>query len=381
MKKSWKLLMNSALVLIMLAIFLTGCAKKEAEPIYIGMANPMTGDNAWIGETKVRGVELAVEQANAAGGIEGREIKLVIEDDQGNPTQAVNVAKKLAGDDRIVAVIGHWNSSCALAAIDTYAAAGIPLLSDAASTQLSNKSKYFFRTCLTDDQLGRQMAHYMFEIMGHKNIATMYPNNDYGVGLNASFTDEFKSIGGTILTEEAYFEGTTSKDFTPQLTKIKEMNPDAIMLEGYYTEGALIMQQARKNLNMLLPFYGTDAINSEELITLGGDSVEGVTFMGFFDPQRDLEGIPEFVAAFNKKYNREPDTFGALAYDSANIVIEAMKKNGPTREGILTFLNDVEDFPGVAGPTTFFDSGDVDRQVTLLTIKNGKIVPADIQFK
>ncbi len=381
MKTNWRIIVILAVVTGLFASVIgTGCSPKAAEPIYIGMANPMTGDNAWIGETKVRGVELAVELANKNGGIDGREIKLVIEDDQGNPTQAVNVAKKLAGDEKILAVIGHWNSSCALAAIETYTEAGLPLLSDAASTQLSNSSDFFFRTCATDDQLARQMAQFMFEKKGHKNVAVLYPNNDYGVGANASFSDEFKKLGGTVLAEEAYFEGATSKDFTPQLTKVKGLNPDGIFLGGYYTEGALIMQQSRTNLDLQVPFYGTDAINSQELVTLGGDSVEGVTFVGFFDATRDLPGVKEYVEAFKAKYDMEPDTFGSLAFDSANLVIEAIRQNGATREGITKYLEEVEDFPGVCGPTTFLESGDVDRFVTLLTIKDGVIVTNDTQF-
>lgn len=359
-----------------------GCGSgggSKGGPIYLGMANPMSGDNAWIGETKVRAVELAVKMVNEKGGIDGREVKVVIEDDQGNPSQAANVAKKLAADSRILSVIGHWNSSCALAAISTYTQYKVPLITDAASQQLSNSSPYMFRICLTDDQVGRQLARYVFEKKGHRKIATLYPNNDFGVGINKAFCEEFKALGGTVLTEEAYFEGT-SKDFTPQLTKIKQLNPEAIFLGGYYTEAALICQQARDKLAMSVPFYGSDGINSEDLIKLGGKSVEGVTFVGYFHPLREFPGTREFVAAFQKEYGREPDTFGALAFDSANMILEAIRKNGASREGIRQYLHEVKGFPGVAGPTSFFDSGDCDRQITLLTIKDGKIMPAEVQF-
>lgn len=358
---------------------LAGCRPKapSAEAIYIGMVNPMSGDNAWVGETKVRAVRLAVNLANEAGGIDGREIRLLIEDDAGDAAQGVNMAEKVAADVRVVGVIGHWYSTVALAALPTYTRAGIPLITDAASEQLSNSSRYMFRICLTDNQMGRQVARYMYEMMGHRTVATMYPMVDFGVGVNRAFTTEFRALGGTIVAEEGYMEGT--RDYSPQLTRLNRLAPDAVFLGGYYTEGALILQQAeREGLNV--PFYGTDGLNAEDIVSLGGRSVEGVKFVGFFHPDLRYAGTQAFVDAFRKEYGMEPDSWAALAFDSANLILEGIRQRGATREGVRAFLAEVEDFPGVAGPISFMDSGDSNRLATVMTIKNGKIVPADVQW-
>lgn len=372
----------SALILAMVLFVLplTACqnSSKSSDTIYIASANPMTGDSAQFGDMKVKAIQLALDQVNANGGIDGKKMELVVGDDTGNPKEAPNVAQKFASDDRILAVIGHWNSSCTLAARGIYNTAGIPVITDSVNKAVTDGSTpTMFRISLTDTQQANLLADYAYNTMGARNAAVMYTANDFGKGLDNDFTKEFTKLGGTVVASETYFEGQ-SKDFSPQLTKIKAKNPDLLFVAGYYVETALIAQQ-RESLGMNVPMLGTDGITSDELIKLGGASVEGITFAGFFHPDVKFKGTDEFVTAFRKAYDKDPDTYAALAYDSANMIIEAIKQNGATRDGILKYLKSEKDFEGVAGPVSFDDKGACTRNVIILTVQDGKFVPAENQ--
>ncbi len=373
MKKTAALLLVLTLVVSQL---LTGC--QSSKEIVIASANPMTGDSAQFGDMKVKAIQLAIDEANAAGGIDGQQIKLEVGDDTGNPKEAPNVAQKIASNSNILAIIGHWNSSCTLAAREIYNGAGIPVITDSVNKAITDGSTpLVYRISLTDTTQAQLLANYAYTKMNKKNVAVLYTANDFGTGLMTDFSDEFTKLGGTIVAKETYFEGQ-SKDFSPQLTKIKEAAPDLIFIPGYYVETALIAGQA-KQLGIETEMLGTDGISSDELIKLGGTAVEGIRFTGFFHPEMKFAGTTEFVDAFKAKYSKEPDTYAALAYDSAKIIIEGMKQNGATREGIDKFLSTSKDFPGVAGPITF-EKNNVTRNIIILTVKDGKIVPADVQL-
>ncbi|MFA5576595.1 MAG: ABC transporter substrate-binding protein [Tissierellaceae bacterium] len=374
---------RKALLSILLALIIvagTACngGGGSSSELYIASANPMTGDSAQFGDMKVKAIELALDEINEAGGIDGKQVKLIVGDDTGNPKEAPNVAQKFAGDDKILAVIGHWNSSCTLAARGIYEAASLPVITDSVNKQITDgTTPHMFRISLTDTTQAYNLAQYAFNKLGKKNAAILFTANDFGTGLKNDFTDEFERLGGKIVASETYFEGQ-SKDFSPQLTKIKGQNPDVIFIAGYYVETALIAQQAGP-IGLDVPMIGTEGISSEELIKLGGEAVEGIRFAAFFHPEVEFPGTKEFVEAFRAKYNKEPDNYAALAYDSAKLILEGVKENGATREAITSYLNEVQDFPGVAGPISFVDN-DVTRNILILEVKNGKIDLADIQL-
>lgn len=372
-----------ALVFIMAGSLFTGCSGSvpktaATDEIIIASANPMTGDSAQFGEMKVNAIQLAIDEVNTAGGISGRQVKLLVGDDTGNPKEAPNVAQKFAGDDAVLAVIGHWNSSCTLAARGIYEAAGIPVITDSVNKAITDgTTPHIYRVSLTDTTQAKNLAKYAYEKMGKRKAAILYTANDFGTGLSKDFTQFFTDAGGSVVATETFFEGQ-SKDFSPQLTSIKQKSPDILFIAGYYVETALIAQQMEQS-GLSIPMIGTDGISSDELIKLGGKSVEGIMFTGFFHPARKYPGTEEFVKAFSTKYSKEPDTYAALAYDSAKLVLEAMAKNGATREGISKYLDEVNEFPGVAGPISFDDNKDITRSIIVLTVKDGKIVPAEIQ--
>ncbi|MBO8159291.1 MAG: penicillin-binding protein activator [Thermosyntropha sp.] len=367
----------------MLFSLAAGCGEgqqggKDAGDIIIASANPMTGDSAQFGDMKVKAIKLAIEEVNAAGGIDGRQVKLQVEDDIGNPKEAPNVAQKIASNPNVLAVIGHWNSSCTLAAREIYESAGIPVITDSVNKQITDgKTPHVFRISLTDTHQAYQLAEYAYNKLGVRKVAVIYTANDFGMGLNNDFTKKFKELGGTVTASETYFEGQT-KDFKAQLTKIKKTNPELLFMAGYYTECALIAKQM-KEIGFNIPILGTEGISSEQLIKLGGDAVEGIRFTGFFHPDVEFPGTKEFVAKFKEKYGVEPDTYAALAYDSAKMILEGIKTNGATREGVYKYLREVKDFPGVAGPITFDSRGENNRSIIILTVKNGKFVPDELQ--
>lgn len=370
-----------AVLLVLTMVFLSACGSSDSansSKIYIASANPMTGDSAQFGDMKVKAIQLAIDEVNAAGGINGKQVELIVGDDTGNPKEAPNVAQKFAADDRILAVIGHWNSSCTLAARGIYEAAQIPVITDSVNKAITDgTTPHLFRISLTDTTQAQNLAQYAYNQLGKRKAAILFTANDFGTGLKNDFTDEFIKLGGKIVASETYFEGQ-SKDFSPQLTKIKSQNPDVLFVAGYYVETALIAQQS-KSLGLDIQIIGTEGISSDELVKLGGEAVEGIKFAAFFHPDIEFPGTKEFVEAFRAKYNKEPDNYSALAYDSAKLILEGIKQNGATREGITKYLNGVKDFPGVAGPISF-ENNDVTRGIIILTVKDGKIVPADVQL-
>ncbi len=371
-----------ASILVLTMIVLAGCggsgSANNSSKIYIASANPMTGDSAQFGDMKVKAIQLAIDEVNKQGGIDGKQVELIVGDDTGNPKEAPNVAQKFAADNRILAVIGHWNSSCTLAARGIYESVQMPVITDSVNKAITDgTTPHLFRISLTDTTQANNLAQYAYDKLGKRKAAILFTANDFGTGLKNDFTEEFTRLGGQVVASETYFEGQ-SKDFSPQLTKIKGQKPDVLFVPGYYVETALIAQQA-KSLGLDVPMIGTEGISSEELVKLGGSAVEGIKFAAFFHPDVEFPGTKEFVEAFRAKYNKEPDNYTALAYDSAKLILEGMKKNGATREGITKYLNEVKDFPGVAGPISF-ENNDVTRGVLILTVKDGKIVPADVQL-
>lgn len=349
-----------------------------ADDILIASGNPMTGDSAQFGQYKVKGIQLAIDQANAAGGIDGRQVRLVVEDDQGNPKDAATVAQRIVSDDNIMAVIGHWNSSATLAALPIYDKAGIPVVIDAINRKISGASRWSFRVSVTDLREAEQLAAYIVDKLGHKKIAVLYSNNDYGQGLVTAFSDALAKSGIELVGQEAYLDGAT--DFTPQISNLQLAEPEILFIAGYYREGALIMQQAQR-LGFDVPVVGADGFTTPELIKFGGTAVEGVIFPGFYFPDAELfPGSLEFVDAYKAKFGEDPETYAALAYDVTTMILDGMREKGVSREAIRDHLETLEGFAGVTGNHKFDGNHDTEVTIILLTVKDGQIQLAEKQL-
>ncbi|SFL86026.1 ABC transporter substrate-binding protein [Pelosinus propionicus] len=356
-----------------------GQQQNKKDDIIIASANPMTGNSKEFGSMKVKAIQLAVEEVNAAGGIQGRKIKLLVGDDASSPKEAHKLAEKIAADQSVVAVLGHWNSASTMAARNVYNGAGIPVITDSVNKTITDgTTPYVFRVIPTDKVEAEQLGEYSFYQLGLKRMAIIYTNNDYSKGMKDYFRERLQRIGGEITAIEIFSEGRTT-DFTSELYKIKYSKPDGLFIAGYSSETASIIRQARA-IGLELPIIGTDGISSEEFILLGKEAVEGVRFNGFFYNGIQENGSEEFRKRFQNRYHKEPDSYAALAYDSALLLIEAMKKNGISREGIYDYLSKVENYPGVTGHITFDQHHDVKSKITILTIRNGKIIKDDIQL-
>ena len=354
---------------------ISGCGgggdKKAAETIKIGLAAPLTGSSAQDGESIKNGVQLAVDEINEKGGINGKKVVIDVQDDKTDPKEAAIVANKLSGDKSVLAVVGHFNSSATLAGAPIYNKAGVVEISPGSSSPAVTKAgDYTFRVITTDAFQADYVAKWAVNDLNYKKIAIIYENNDYGKGLSDVFAEKAKAQGATIVSNDSYLAGET-KDFSAILTKVKAEEPDMLFIGGLYNETALIAKQAR-NMNLNAPIMGVDAIYSNALIELGGKSVEGVLLPGFFHEGTDNPVAQNFIKAYKAKYKQDPATYAAYAYDAAKIVLDAIAKAGTDRKAIRDHIAKVKDFQGSTGVNTFDENGDVMKDPLRLTIKDGK---------
>jgi branched-chain amino acid transport system substrate-binding protein len=322
----------------------------------------------------LNGAKMAAKEINAAGGINGAQIVLVPQDDKSDPKEAANIATKFTADSSIVAVLGNYNSSCVLAGAPIYDQAMLPVIHVGTSPEFSTMDNpYVFRISMTDAFQGSFVTDWLYS-EGHKNVAIMYENDDYGNGLKITASNEMAKDGGKVTGTYSYDLGAT-KDFTPLLTSIKGSGADAIFIGGLYTEGALICKQMQ-SLGMTLPVYGTDGLYETDLITLGGDAVEGFRVSGMFLPNSSDPKVAAFVSAYKAAYNSTPGTYAALDYDAMKLLASAITAVGTDHQKLQAYLAAMPSpYSGVTGNLSFDAHHDCQRPgVNKLTVKNGQWV-------
>ncbi len=352
------------------------------EPVVIGLAAPLTGSSAAFGTQIKMGVDLAADAINAAGGIDGRPVKVQAEDDTGTAQDANNVATRLASDEKVVAVVGHFNSACSNAGKPIYTQEKVVMLSPGSTAvNVTQGSDYVYRNIFTDDFQGQSLADYASKILGLKKVAVLYDNDDYGIGLKNSFTERAQAIGLEVANATPY--NRDAPDFRSQLTAIQGFQPDAVLIAGLYAQAATIAKQARE-LGLTVPLIGGDGVFSDEYIALAGEAAEGTYVTTPFLFELGGERGEEFAAAFKKKFNSEPDAWAALSYDAFNIVAAGLKAKGATRGGVLEYLKTVDSpenaYDGLTGKTFFDAEGDCKKPVQVTVVKNGKFIAAEKQL-
>jgi len=368
---------------LILMVALSACSRGSTKTLKIAYVGPLSGAVAGIGQRSLRGIRLAADEINAAGGINGRLIEIVPYDDRADPKEAASVANLLASNAEILAVIGHNNSSCTLAAAPIYNAAKLPdISSDSSSPKITDAGPYIFRVRNSDTYTVAYNVEKMWEA-GYRKIGILYENNDFGRGGFEVGTATLKSLGSAPAAAEAFLLGET-KDFSTAITNSKKAGVEAILLYGNQTEIALFVKQAHL-MDYKPSVWGATGGFNPEIVLLAGPDAEGIIASTVFYPEDPRPEVQNYVKKFLAKYKSEGitevDTFGPTAYDALRIHAEAIKKNGATREGINKYLTTLKDFPGVIGTITFDQNGDVQIPLKLLIIKGGQFVPWDVTKK
>lgn len=349
------------------------CGSKESQKeILIGEYGSLTGGIATFGISTKNGSELAFEGVNEKGGVLGKKIKLLVEDDQSKPEEAGTVVNKLIHQDHVVAMLGHVASSHSLAAAPICQAEHIPMISPSSTNpRVTQVGNYIFRVCFLDTFQGAVMAKFAYDTLKVRKVAILVDvRSDYSVGLQTFFGQAFKKLGGTIVTDQSYSQGDS--DFRAQLTAIKGSNPDAIYVPGYYTEVGTIVHQARE-LGITVPFLGSDGWDSPKLWEIGGTALNGCYFSNHYATDDPNPLVQKFVNDYKAKYGQVPDALAALAYDAARIMAAAIDKAGST-DGpkVRDQIAATKDFDGVTGNITINAERNAVKSAVIVKVENGK---------
>ncbi|WP_438481399.1 ABC transporter substrate-binding protein [Oleiharenicola lentus] len=342
------------------------------DTIKIGEFASLTGKEAVFGQNAHKGTLLAIEEANAAGGVLGRKLELITEDDQSKPGESATVVKKMISRDKVIAVLGEITSGRTLEAAPICQNAKIPLISPGATaTEVTKKGNYIFRVCFIDEFQGTVMAKFASETLKLKRMAVLSSvSSPQSVGLAKYFKERFTSDGGTVALEQKYSEG--EKDFRAQLTAIKAASVEGIFIPGYYAEAALIAKQSRE-LGLKVALLGIDGWESPELIQIGGAAVEGSYLSTHYSPESKAAGVSGFNERYRKRWGIDTNALSALGYDSAMVLIDAIKRAGTTegpklRDAIAATKN----FSGATGSISFDAQRNPTKSAVVLTVKDGR---------
>lgn len=348
--------------------------ERGAAEILVGGYGALTGSTATFGQSGKKGYVLALEEINGKGGVLGKKLRLVMEDDQGKPEEAQTVVTKLITSDRVVAVLGEAASSRTLAAAPVCQQNGIPLITPSSTNpRVTQVGDYIFRVCFIDPFQGYVMAKFARQSLKINDVAILRDiKNDYSVGLAAEFTQHFQKLGGRIVGDESYSEGDT--DFSAQLTGLRSRNPEGIFIPGYYTEVGLIARQARK-LNLKVPLFGSDGWDSPKLGEIGGDAINGSYFSSHFALDAPQEIMRTFVKNYGERYNELPDGVAALAYDAMKLLSDAfLRAQSSDPKKVRDALATTRNFEGVTGRITIDANRNASKPAIILQVKDGKAV-------
>ena len=347
-------------------------AKGTGKEIVVGEYGSLTGGIATFGISTKNGSEMAFDEVNKKGGVLGKQVKVLVEDDQSKPEEASTVVTKLINQNGVVAMLGHVASSHSLAAAPICQSSHVPMISPSSTNpRVTQVGDYIFRVCFTDVFTGAVVAKFASDTLHAKRVAILVDvRSDYSVGLQTFFGQAYKRLGGEIVAEQSYSQGDS--DFRAQLTAIKAANPDAIYVPGYYTEVGTIVHQARE-LGITVPFLGSDGWDSPKLWEIGGQALNGCYFSNHYSTDDPNPAVQKFVSDYKTRYGQIPDALAALAYDAARIMADAIGRAGSTdgpkvRDAIAA----TKDFPGVTGTITINAERNAVKPAVILKVENGK---------
>ncbi len=371
--KSIVLVSITLISISLLSLAFYSCGKGSGDVIKIGEFASLTGSEATFGINSDNGMKLAVEEINNAGGVLGKKIELITEDNQGKPNETQTVVQKLINRDKVVAILGEVASSRSKAAAPLCQQNKIPMITPASTNpEVTAIGDYIFRVCFIDPFQATVMSKFALNSMKVKKVALLIDQrNAYSTGLAESFKKTFVEMGGEIIEEQKYSAG--DKDFKAQLTAIKYKNPEAVFIPGYYTDVGLIAIQARE-IGINVPLFGGDGWESEKLTEgKAKDALEGCFFSTHLSMDDPSPLVQDFIKKYRTKFNKEPDAMSVLGYDAAMLMFDAIKRAGSTDgDKIRQELAKTKDFKSVSGNITINEQRNAVKPAVVLEIKDGK---------
>jgi len=347
-------------------------ARPAEDVILLGEVGSLTGSEAAFGKSTRDGVELALEEVNAAGGLLGKKVAVRVYDDQSKPEEAASATKRLLTQDKVVVVLGEVASSNSLAMAPIAQEAKIPMISPSSTNpRVTEVGDYIFRVCFIDPFQGFVMAKYAHDDLKYTRVAILTDKKSaYSEGLTEVFQRKFTEMGGKVMGVEAYAKGDT--DFRAQLTNIKKLKVEGLYVPGYYEDVGKIAEQS-KELGLKVVMMGGDGWDSAKLFELGGPAVEGSFVSNHYSAEDPNPRTQAFIAKYKEKYGAVPDSLAALGYDSARVAMDAIRRAGKTDgPSLRDAIAQTRDFPGVAGTITLDEKRNPVKPAVVLRVEGGK---------
>lgn len=366
----------SVMMLLCCMLSIIGCSSKktaDADVYRFAVLAPLTGDAAQYGITYQNTLEILKDKINAAGGINGKQIVIDYYDDKKDAKEALNAANKIVADGSYTAVIGSQTSSCSMAAAPVLQEEGIIMVSPQASNpNYTLQGDYCFSMQLSSSYEADLTAKMIVEQYGYKNIAIIYSNDDWGVGVHDAFVESVNALGGTVVDSETFISGQT-KDFTPLISKMKSAKPDAVFMATLYSEGAQLLSQY-KNLDFDVPVFTTNTLYKQEFLDLAAENAEGILMLNSFELENNDDEYLYLVEKYQEKTGSQVDTYVTQSYDALKIVLDAIEAVGDDPEAIRDWIAGVHDYRGVSGTFSFNENRVPVKFEYVFTIENGQYV-------
>ncbi|MCU1265302.1 MAG: branched-chain amino acid transporter substrate-binding protein [Acidobacteria bacterium] len=341
------------------------------DKVRVGVFMSLTGSTANFGISSTNGIKLAADEVNAAGGINGKQVEILIQDDRSDASEAATIVTKFVTQDQVHAILGEVASSRSIAAAPIAQNAKIPMLTPSSTNpEVTRKGDFIFRSCFIDPVQGAAIAQFAARTLGAKRAAIMVDRkNDYSTGLEKVISATFTKMGGQMVGTQSYQEG--DQDFNAQLTSLKGSNPEVIFVPGYYNDVGLIAKQARDK-GITVPLVGGDGWDSAQLYAIGGTALIGSYFTNHYSPFDTDPKVQKFVTDYKARYGAVPDALAATAYDAAHIMFDAIKRSKSlSGTDIRDALAATKEFPGVTGKVTFNENRDAVKPIVVIEIKDG----------
>ena len=375
-----------AIIAVLTLALMTGCPKTNeggtgtntatagGGEILVGEYGSMTGPQATFGQSTHNGIMMAVDEINAKGGINGRKIKVITEDDQSKQDEAATAVTKLISQNNVIAVLGEVASSASIAAAPICQANKVPMITPSSTNpEVTKKGDYIFRICFTDDYQGHSLGEYVAKTLGVKRAAILTDvKSDYSQGLGHFFEERFTALGGQIVAKASYANGDS--DFKSQLTSVKAANPEVLFVPGYYTDIGQIATQS-KDLGMNQPLVGGDGWESPKLIEIGGKSLEGSYYSNHYFYGDPTPLVRDFVQKYKDRYGATPDALAALGYDDARVLGDALKRSaGKGGKDLRDAIAATKGFAAVTGTINIGpERNAIGKKLVIEEIKNGQL--------